>query len=62
MTHDKPFIRPAVGDRPATLVWGAREHPMTPNEEILWMGYFIEDLQTHRIVVVPGPVAEVRDE
>ncbi len=36
--------------------------PMTPNEEILWMGYFIEDLQTHRIVVVPDAASEVRDE
>lgn len=62
MTHDKPFIRPATAETPATLVWGAREHPLTPNEELLWIGYFIEDMQGHHVIVVDGPVTEVTDE
>lgn len=64
MTHDKPFIRPCTADRGAVLVWGAREHELTPNEMLLWMGIMIEDMQSHNAVVVipPQPSQEVRDE
>jgi hypothetical protein len=62
MTHDKPYLRPHTASTGATVIWGAKEYELSPNEMLLWIGYMIQDLQSHRIVVVPEPAAEVRDE
>jgi hypothetical protein len=61
MTHDRPFLRPHTADTPATIVWGAKEYPLSPNEMLLMIGYMIADLQSRHVVEV-SPCAEVRDE